>query len=322
MFCPNCGENAGAARFCPHCGGPLPGAPDLGERESSTVRRPRSVAVIAFAGLAAAMALALAVGALLFLRSNPEAQSTSGVSQEPPSNTMATSTPTSTATSTPTASASSTPATRLQDVRSLGAGLFCRDLNAQGYSYAAAVDYWRAHGQPNQMDADANGVPCETVYPGSDVAAYWAAHLPQSPTPTSPQHSPAGPPRGTLLVMAGPEGGFGQTFPEGRCAVWRTGFVNQSDTAIEQIIVAPPSGEYTNYSGWNGKDFPTRPARPPAPAVLNVYLKPGDDVALEYKTCTATPPPADPNFEYGVTAPKTVTFRWVTGASGRACFKC
>ena len=59
------------------------------------------------------------------------------------------------------------------DVRDLPAGLFCRDLDADGYSYSAAVDYWRIHGQPNQLDEDLNGIPCETVYPASDVAAYW-----------------------------------------------------------------------------------------------------------------------------------------------------
>lgn len=59
------------------------------------------------------------------------------------------------------------------DVRSLPAGLFCRDLKAKGFSYVAAIDYWRLHGQPNQMDADRNGIPCETVYSRSDVAAYW-----------------------------------------------------------------------------------------------------------------------------------------------------
>jgi hypothetical protein len=59
------------------------------------------------------------------------------------------------------------------DVRALPAGLFCRDLKAKGFSYVAAVDYWRMHGQPNQMDADRNGIPCETVYARSDVAAYW-----------------------------------------------------------------------------------------------------------------------------------------------------
>lgn len=60
-----------------------------------------------------------------------------------------------------------------KDIRSLPAGLFCRDLKAKGYSYVAALDYWRLHGRPDQMDADRNGIPCETVYPRSDVAAYW-----------------------------------------------------------------------------------------------------------------------------------------------------
>jgi hypothetical protein len=52
-------------------------------------------------------------------------------------------------------------------------GLFCRDLEAKGYSYSAAVDYWEAEGQPNRMDEDRNGYPCETVYPVEDVVAYW-----------------------------------------------------------------------------------------------------------------------------------------------------
>jgi hypothetical protein len=73
----------------------------------------------------------------------------------------------------PTVKGTSNSAPAVGDVRSLPAGLFCRDLNAKGYSYVAAIDYWRLHGQPNQMDADRNGIPCETVYPRSDVAAYW-----------------------------------------------------------------------------------------------------------------------------------------------------
>jgi hypothetical protein len=79
------------------------------------------------------------------------------------------------------ASGSSTPAPATPDpgrVSDLGPGLFCRDLIAAGFSYAAAVDYWRLHGEPNQMDADRNGIPCETVYSASDVAAYWGDRLP------------------------------------------------------------------------------------------------------------------------------------------------
>lgn len=127
-------------------------------------------------------------------------------------------------------------------------------------------------------------------------------------------------PRGTLLVQAGPERGFGQTFPSGRCAVWQTGFTNQSDTAIDQITVAPPGGDWTK-DDWNGHDYPTRAAAKPAPAVLDVYIAPGQETALEYRTCTNTPSPG-PRFEYGAFAPNWVTFRWESGATGRACFKC
>lgn len=70
----------------------------------------------------------------------------------------------------------------LGDVRKEADGLFCRDLETKGYSYVAAVDYWRTNGQPNQMDADRNGIPCETVFPASDVEAYWG---PQGYVPDS-----------------------------------------------------------------------------------------------------------------------------------------
>jgi hypothetical protein len=55
----------------------------------------------------------------------------------------------------------------------LPAGLLCKDLKAQGYSYSAAVAYWQREGMPDRMDADRNGIPCETVYSRADVVAYW-----------------------------------------------------------------------------------------------------------------------------------------------------
>lgn len=55
----------------------------------------------------------------------------------------------------------------------LPSGLFCRDLVDRGVSYAGAVDYWFAEGAPDRMDADLNGIPCETVYPSSVVEDYW-----------------------------------------------------------------------------------------------------------------------------------------------------
>lgn len=58
-------------------------------------------------------------------------------------------------------------------VRSLRAGLYCQDLRNGSFSYAAAFQYWRLHGNPVQMDADRNGIPCETVYSTAAVNAFW-----------------------------------------------------------------------------------------------------------------------------------------------------
>ena len=71
--------------------------------------------------------------------------------------------------------------TVLGDVRAQPGDLMCRDLRAKGFSYSAAVDYWRQHGQPDRLDADRDGIPCETVYPTTDVLAYWGT---QGVTPT------------------------------------------------------------------------------------------------------------------------------------------
>jgi hypothetical protein len=49
-------------------------------------------------------------------------------------------------------------------VTTLPSGLFCRDLHAMGYNWSQAITYWNYWGQPDRMDADLNGIPCETVY--------------------------------------------------------------------------------------------------------------------------------------------------------------
>lgn len=48
-------------------------------------------------------------------------------------------------------------------------GLYCRDLEPLGYSFLQAVAYWLAEGAPNRMDADRDGIPCETVYPADEI---------------------------------------------------------------------------------------------------------------------------------------------------------
>jgi hypothetical protein len=35
------------------------------------------------------------------------------------------------------------------------------------------VAYWYDEGLPDRMDADGNGIPCETVYPAAVVQAFW-----------------------------------------------------------------------------------------------------------------------------------------------------
>ena len=48
---------------------------------------------------------------------------------------------------------------------SLEAGLLCRDVAADGYDYVGAVAQWLREGAPDRMDADRDGIPCETVFP-------------------------------------------------------------------------------------------------------------------------------------------------------------
>lgn len=58
-------------------------------------------------------------------------------------------------------------------VGSLPAGLSCQDLRNNSLSYVAAFQYWRMHGNPVAMDANRDGIPCETVYSAAAVNAFW-----------------------------------------------------------------------------------------------------------------------------------------------------
>ena len=58
----------------------------------------------------------------------------------------------------------------LGEIAALPEGLRCADLQAMGLGPKQAIDYWFLWGAPPLMDADSNGIPCETVWP--DVARY------------------------------------------------------------------------------------------------------------------------------------------------------
>lgn len=135
-------------------------------------RQGRTVAI----AVAATLAAVVLIGGAFFLGRSGGEDDATATSTTTTSTTSTTASTTTAPASTTTVSPAPEPATpAVGDVRSLPDGLLCRDLNAQGYSYSAAVDYWRVHGQPNRMDEDRNGIPCETVFPRSDVVAYWPA---------------------------------------------------------------------------------------------------------------------------------------------------
>jgi len=108
------------------------------------------------------------------------------VAAQPPSTTV-TAPPTGTTQTVPTTTPSPTKlpvttttgipttATTTTTAAALPHGLFCRDLKGRGYTYAEALAYWKAEGSPDRMDADRNGIPCETVYPAAEIAADPAA---------------------------------------------------------------------------------------------------------------------------------------------------
>jgi hypothetical protein len=43
-------------------------------------------------------------------------------------------------------------------------GRYCAEMHAAGWSFADARAYYEDHGRPAHMDADGDGIPCETVY--------------------------------------------------------------------------------------------------------------------------------------------------------------
>jgi hypothetical protein len=59
---------------------------------------------------------------------------------------------------------------QLGEISALPEGLRCAELQTLGLGPKQAVDYWFFWGMPPLMDADSNGIPCETVWP--DVAQY------------------------------------------------------------------------------------------------------------------------------------------------------
>ncbi len=55
----------------------------------------------------------------------------------------------------------------------LASGLLCAGIADLGFWYGDAAAYWVREGRPARMDADGNGIPCETVYDGDQIDAFF-----------------------------------------------------------------------------------------------------------------------------------------------------
>jgi len=153
--------------------GTIPPAPQPGAAPSAG----RTAAIL---GGVVALVVLIAIGVLILVRGgnddSNEAAVTTPTTTPTPTTSPAPTTPTLPPTSAlPPAVAPVAPG----DVYAQPAGLLCRDLETRGYSYAAAVDYWRHWGHTNQMDVDKDGIPCATVYPLTEIESYWGVSLSQ-----------------------------------------------------------------------------------------------------------------------------------------------
>lgn len=218
VFCPSCGHpNHDAARFCEECGAALGAPADAAAQPTPPEGQaavpagpppPPTVPVatpptggpdtnrnLIIGALVAVGLLAIVLTVLLTSGGGDDSGSDETFDTATTTTQPATTTSSTTSTTTTTTTTTTTPPPPPADnPLGLPSGLYCRDLAARGFSYADSVTYWEAEGRPDRMDADLNGYPCETVYPSSDVIAYWGFD-PQGggdPGTTGVQDLPAG----------------------------------------------------------------------------------------------------------------------------------
>lgn len=209
MFCPRCQATLTGAQFCSTCGravGPRAGVdftpaptvtstPAPAPTAAPAVSSPRSVGAVGHAPRQArpwwmlptvAISLALsAIGGYVLLQPPAPTSAAQGATEASTAPASAASQPAPPAepavtTVTETVSGAEQPprpsserrqAPRL--VTDLPAGLKCKDLRTQGYSYASAHEYWVFWNVPDLMDEDLNGIPCESVYPGQAIDIFY-----------------------------------------------------------------------------------------------------------------------------------------------------
>ena len=179
--------------------------------------------------------------------------------------------PPTTAPRTTTSTTAAPTTTSASGVAALPVGLKCKDLVARGLTYDDAYEYWNLHGHPPLMDADSNGVPCETVYPASVVAAYLHAHGLGAPTPTAPAPTtPAAGPCTTAAIQQAlvAEGSTTKVFGPPICS---------GPWAAAAVTFEPTGDEGTSFWHWNDSAWVRGDCA--APGVPEVVHYPGCEVS-------------------------------------------
>lgn len=83
----------------------------------------------------------------------------------------ATTTSTSTSTTTSTTSTSTTTTTEPSPIDFEPEGMRCTQIERAGYTFGEAFRYFQKFDQPEWMDPDADGIPCESNYDQEDIDA-------------------------------------------------------------------------------------------------------------------------------------------------------
>ena len=95
---------------------------------------------------------------------------------------------------------------------------------------------------------------------------------------------------------------------------------NQSNVEVIEIVFAPVNGHYsnTNSADYNTdtKSYPPDVSAPAQPAHVKVSLQPNVEQTHFVQTCTDTPPPENPNYEYTASYPSSFSWVWANGQRG------
>jgi hypothetical protein len=165
-------------------------------------------------------------------------------------------------------------------VEDLPSGLLCRDVAAAGFEYDRAVEYWLSEGRPDRMDADRNGIPCETVYPSVDVTSYWGDPLPTTLiaggpfTVDEPTYFPSPMPGSGDAFGSGCSPGT-RWLPDG---IWFGHVSSATSTVITfDLMCFAPAPEYEEAIGRITNDNPTLRDVPADPGAIVYAIAPHGD---------------------------------------------